>query len=165
MTINRKNIPALVLAMLPALALAAGDHAAPGGQHGNMPAAAEHDSAGTAGDAAKVTRTIPVEMHDNMRFTPDNITVKAGETVRFFVVNKGKVRHEMMIGSMAELNEHAEMMKKVPDMVHKEPNQISLAPGQRGAVVWQFTDAGAVNFACLQPGHKEAGMVGVVQVQ
>lgn len=164
MAINRKDISALVLALLPALAWAAGDHAAHGGQHDDK-AAAGHDAAGMAGDPARVTRTVPVEMDDTMRFTPDKISVKAGETVRFFVVNKGKLRHEMMIGSMAELNEHAEMMKKMPDMVHKEPNQISLAPGQRGGIVWQFTDAGTVDFACLQPGHKEAGMVGAVQVQ
>jgi uncharacterized cupredoxin-like copper-binding protein len=121
-------------------------------------------AAGMAGDPAKADRTIAVEMHDNMRFTPDKISVKAGETVRFFIVNKGQTPHEMVIGTAYEINEHAEMMKKMPGMVHKEANQITLAPGQRGGIVWQFTKAGTVTFACLQPGHKEAGMVGSVVV-
>ena len=92
------------------------------------------------------------------------MTVKAGETVRFFIVNKGKVPHEMVIGTTAEITEHAEMMKKMPGMVHKEANQITLAPGQRGGIVWQFAKAGTVTYACLVPGHKEAGMVGEAHV-
>lgn len=49
-------------------------------------------------------------------------------------------------------------------MVHKEANQITLAPGQRGGIVWQFAKAGTVTYACLVPGHKEAGMVATVEV-
>jgi plastocyanin len=88
-------------------------------------------------------------MNDTMRFTPDRLSVKAGETVRFFIVNKGKLPHEMVIGTGAEIDEHAAMMKKMPGMVHKEANQITLAPGQRGGIVWQFAKAGTVSFACL----------------
>ena len=180
---NKLNtlISALAMVALPAWAIAAGDHGAHGA-HGAMNAAsapmAGHDMAGMqamhndmhasmagmAGDAAKVSRTIPVEMNDTMRFTPGEISVKAGETVRFFIVNKGKVAHEMVIGTAEEIDEHAEMMKKMPGMVHKEANQITLAPGQRGGIVWQFAKAGTVSYACLVPGHKEAGMVGSVVV-
>ena len=71
----------------------------------------------------------------------------------------------MVIGTTAEITEHAEMMKKMPGMVHKEANQITLAPGQRGGIVWQFAKAGTVTYACLVPGQKEAGMVGEVTVQ
>jgi uncharacterized cupredoxin-like copper-binding protein len=39
-----------------------------------------------------------------------------------------------------------------------------LAPGKEGEIVWQFTKAGTVNFACLMPGHYEAGMKGQVKV-
>ena len=120
--------------------------------------------AGMAGDSAKVSRTIAVEMDDTMRFTPGDVSVKAGETVRFFIVNKGKVPHEMVIGTPEEITEHAEMMKKMPGMAHKEANQITLAPGQRGGIVWQFGKAGTVTYACLVPGHTEAGMVGTVEV-
>ncbi|MEO6660935.1 MAG: cupredoxin family protein [Burkholderiaceae bacterium] len=120
--------------------------------------------AGMAGNPAKVSRTIAVEMNDTMQFTPDKVSVKAGETVRFFIVNKGKVPHEMVIGTAEEIDEHAEMMKKTPSMVHKEANQITLAPGQRGGIVWQFAKAGTVTYAYLVPGHKEAGMVGTIEV-
>lgn len=178
MSMLNKMISFLAIAALPAWAIAAGDP----GAHGAMNAAAApayghsmagmpgmHDEmhasmAGMAGDPAKVSRTIPVEMNDTMRFTPGKVSVKAGETVRFFIVNKGKVPHEMVIGTAEEIDEHAELMKKMPGMVHKEANQITLAAGQRGGIVWQFAKAGTVAYACLVPGHKEAGMVGTVEV-
>lgn len=104
-------------------------------------------------------------MDDSMRFTPSRISVKAGETVRFFVKNSGKVQHEMVIGSTAELREHAEMMRKMPGMQHADANTITLAPGKRGGMVWQFTKPGQYEFACLIPGHLEAGMKGVINVE
>ena len=179
-----KLILTLALVALPAWAVAAGDHGAHGAEsaHSAMDMtsvpASGHDmagmqnmhkdmhasAAGMAGDPAKVERTIAVEMDDTMRFTPGSVSVKAGETVRFFIVNKGKVPHEMVIGTSEEIDEHAEMMKKMPGMVHQEANQISLSPGQRGGIVWQFAKAGTVNYACLVPGHKEAGMVGTMEV-
>jgi len=175
---NARTIKHLLIATLaaPLVALAAGEH---GGGHGKdmadmhkgmqgmhgSGATGGHDSAaGKPGDPAKVSRTVPVEMDDNMRFTPSEISVKAGETIRFFVVNKGKIPHEMVIGSQAELDEHAEMMKKMPGMKHAEPNQINLEPGKRGGIVWTFDKAGTFAFACLVPGHKEAGMVGKIAV-
>jgi uncharacterized cupredoxin-like copper-binding protein len=112
-----------------------------------------------------VDRTIEVTLDDAMRFTPDNISVKAGETVRFFVRNAGKIPHEMVIGSLDELKAHAEMMRKMPGMEHAEPNMITLKAGQRGGIVWQFDKSGSVDFACLIPGHMEAGMMGKVMVE
>jgi len=41
----------------------------------------------------------------------------------------------------------------------------SLAPGESGQLIWKFTRAGTVTFACLQSGHLEAGMRGAVAVQ
>lgn len=148
-----------LLAGFSSLALAGGKHA---GGHGH----GGHDSmAGKPGDSKAASRTVEVVMDDSMRFTPSKIDVKAGETVRFFVKNAGKIPHEMVIGTMAELKEHAEMMRKMPDMRHDDPNSITLKPGQRGGLVWQFDEAGTVDFACLLPGHMEAGMVGKVIVQ
>lgn len=166
----KKSLSILILGALPALALAGGDHA---GGHDMMQMSGmkgmsrgESDGAmGQAGDPAKVSRTIEVTMGDTMRFTPDKIKVKAGETIRFFIKNAGKIPHEMVIGSMSELKEHAEMMRKMPDMQHAEPNKITLGPRQRGSIVWKFDKAGVVNFACLVPGHMEAGMVGKIEVE
>jgi uncharacterized cupredoxin-like copper-binding protein len=121
-------------------------------------------SIGKAGNAAKVSRTITVDMNDAMRFAPSSITVKQGETVRLVVKNSGKLKHELVLGTEKELKEHYEQMKKFPEMEHDDPNMVSLAPGKTGEIVWQFTKAGTVNFACLQPGHYEAGMKGAVTV-
>nr|WP_315495110.1 cupredoxin family protein [uncultured Rhodoferax sp.] len=136
-------------------ALASGSH---GGGH------SEETAIGKAGVAAKATRTVTVEMADSMRYTPSEIQVKKGETVRFVVKNVGKVRHELSLGTEKELLEHLEQMKKNPGMEHDEPSKITLDAGKQGEIVWQFTKAGTVNFACLMPGHFEAGMKGQVKV-
>ena len=168
----KKFVSILVLACTPALAFAAGEHSGAHGAAGHSMAGnnmgghsmSGMSSVGKPGDPAKVSRTIEVVMDDAMRFTPVQIDVKVGETIRFFVKNSGKIPHEMVIGSMADLKAHAEEMKKMPGMQHAEPNMITLNSGQRGGLVWTFDQAGTVDFACLIPGHMEAGMVGKVNV-
>ena len=44
---------------------------------------------GIAGEARAVRRTIDIVMSDNMRFTPDRITVRLGATVRVHCVIPG----------------------------------------------------------------------------
>lgn len=140
------------------LTLAASSDIAHGDEH--------HDAAyGKPGDPAKVSRTIEIDMSDAMRFTPATITARKGETIRFVVRNSGKVKHEMVLGSIKELKEHAALMLKFPEMEHADPNQLSVDPGKTGEMIWQFTKAGAFDFACLQPGHFEAGMRGKVVVK
>jgi uncharacterized cupredoxin-like copper-binding protein len=154
---------ALVLSLVPvtgALAHGDEDHGKKGEQHADGHAAA----LGKPGDPGKVTRSIRVEMSDAMRFKPASIKVKRGETIRFIVRNTGKVKHEMVLGTIEELKEHAEAMRKFPEMEHADPNQVSVEPGKTGELVWQFTKAGTFDFACLVPGHFEAGMVGKVRV-
>ena len=119
---------------------------------------------GRAADPKKAKRTITVVMSDEMRFTPSEITVKKGEIVRFAVKNKGKVMHEMVLGTMEELQEHAELMKKFPDMEHDEPYMAHIAAGKSDEMGWQFTKAGEFHFGCLVPGHFEAGMKGRILV-
>ena len=118
---------------------------------------------GKLGDPGKVSRTIEITMVDN-RFKPAEIKVKQGETVKFVLRNTGKKKHEMMIGSMAQLDKHAKMMKKFPDMEHSDPNMVSVDPGKSGELVWQFTEAGTVNFACPLPGHFK-GMRGKFEIE
>lgn len=125
----------------------------------------EDTAFGREGDPAKATRTIRVDMSDTMRFTPAHITVKRGETVKLVATNKGQVLHEMVLGTSDELKKHAEMMKKFPGMEHDEPHMAHVKPGKSGEIVWQFTNAGEFQFACLIPGHFEAGMVGKVTVK
>lgn len=124
----------------------------------------EETAIGQPGDVAKVGRTITIDMADNMRFTPSNLQVRQGETVRLVIRNKGKVRHELSLGTQKDLLKHLEAMKKYPDMEHDEPNSVTLDPSKQGEIVWQFTRAVTVHFACLIPGHYEAGMKGSVRV-
>jgi uncharacterized cupredoxin-like copper-binding protein len=138
-----------------------------GDQHHAKPAGQmkmEQKDWGIGASPSKATRTIEVRMTDNMRFTPDRIDVKLGETVRFVVVNAGQVMHEFVLGTKKELDEHAAQMKKFPNMEHDEPYMTHVAPGKRGEIVWTFNRAGEFDFACLLPGHYEAGMVGKIKV-
>jgi uncharacterized cupredoxin-like copper-binding protein len=120
---------------------------------------------GQEGNPKLVTRTVKVDMTDNMRFTPSRITVRRGETVKLIVRNDGAVLHELVLGTAEALKEHAELMKKFPEMEHADANMAHVQPGKTGEIIWQFTKAGEFQFACLQPGHYEAGMVGTVTVK
>ncbi len=125
-----------------------------------------HDEStiGKAGVAANVKRTVAVEMSDAMRFMPAAISVNQGETIRFVVKNAGKLKHEFVLGTEKDLKEHYDAMKKYPGMEHDDPSMISVGAGKTGEVIWQFSKAGKVDFACLQPGHYDAGMKGQVKV-
>lgn len=151
-------IAATIFALASSVSLASGNHAG-GHSHGG-----EDSAIGAPGKADQVTRTVEVDMTDNMRFSPASIQVKQGETIRFKVKNSGQVKHEFVLGTDKELKEHYQVMLKNPEMEHEEPNMITLAGGKTGEVIWQFTKAGKVDFACLQPGHYDAGMKGAVTV-
>jgi uncharacterized cupredoxin-like copper-binding protein len=124
----------------------------------------EEHSFGRQGNPAKVSRTITVDMSDAMRFSPSEIQVKQGETIRIVAKNAGKVLHEMVLGNLAELKAHGELMKKFPNMEHDEPYMAHVGPGKSREIVWTFTKPGEFNFGCLVPGHFDAGMVGRVVV-
>lgn len=124
----------------------------------------EEKAFGREGDPQKAVRTINVDMSDKMRFSPDTITVKQGETVKFVVKNSGKIMHEFVLGTMGELKEHSALMQKFPGMEHAEPYMAHVAPGKTETIAWQFTKSGNFNFGCLIPGHFEAGMIGKVTV-
>lgn len=119
---------------------------------------------GREADFKRVTRTVKLDMTDGFRFTPADVTVRRGETVKFVVANSGRVLHEMVLDTTEELKAHAALMKKFPDMEHADANMAPVKPGAKGQIVWQFTEAGESPFACLIPGHYEAGMVGKVVV-
>lgn len=128
------------------------------------PVIKEQKDWGIAGDAKAVRRTITIRMTDDMRFQPSRIEVREGDTVRLRAENNGKVLHEIVIGTKAELDQHAELMKKHPGMEHDEPYMAHVAAGKRGDIVWHFNRAGNFDFACLIPGHYQAGMTGTITV-
>lgn len=151
------------------------------------PSKAEQTPFGRAGNPRRVDRTVHIEMEDTMHFyavasaqrrhvadvrpgmaprgMSGDVVVKMGETMRFIVRNDGKVMHEMVIGRMQDLKEHAELMRRFPGMEHDEPYMAHVAPGKKGEIVWQFTQAGEFHYACLIPGHMEAGMVAKITVR
>ena len=142
------------------LAYAHGDrHAA---QQGEAPA--EQTEWGIAGRVAAVSRTITLDMTDAMRFAPDHLGVQEGDTVRFVVRNRGRMLHEMVIGTPGELARHAALMAKFPGMEHDAPHLAHVDPGRSGEIVWHFNRAGSFEFACLIAGHYEAGMRGTLTV-
>jgi len=111
-----------------------------------------------------VTKTIEIEMNDEMEFTPDVIKVNKGDVIKFTHRNTGKLVHEFVLGTAVSLDEHAEMMKKFPGMEHSEPYMTHVAPGESGEVIWKFSQEGEFSFGCLIPGHYDAGMKGKVMV-
>ena len=128
----------------------------------------EHFSAGEPGNPKKPARTVTVTMRDGdgtMQFVPDRVDVKKGEQVYFIIQNKGVLKHEFTLASVQDNNKHAELMKKYPDMEHDDPNAKSVDPGKTAEILWKFTKAGTFEFACLIPGHREAGMHGAVVVK
>ena len=161
----------------------AGGHMMSGMQHGGGHA----NAAGEAGKASDVTRTVNIDMTDN-RYSTEEIAVKAGETIRFVVRNKGELVHEFNIGTPDMHKGHQKEMTMMVDhgvleadkinharmkmdmgggktMEHTDPNSALLEPGKSKEVVWKFSKAGTFEFACNVPGHYDAGMVGEIQVK
>lgn len=145
--------------------------AATGHAHGHDAAPDEHSPAGTQNTALTaqvVTRSIAVQMDDQMRFSPNQMAVQAGETIRFVVHNAGRTAHEMVLGSEAAIAEHAQAMRQgtahEAGHAHGAGAAITVAAGQTGELVVHFAQATTLQMACLIPGHYEAGMRGTVNV-
>lgn len=154
--------PPALLALLAAAAAVAVAIPALSHEHGDH---ASHAAYGQPGDPAKVSRSIAINMDDSMHYTPSRISVRRGETIRFVVRNSGRLEHEIVLGGADELRQHAAMMREHPAMIHTESNALMVDPGKTGELVWRFTQPGTVDFACLQPGHFEAGMRGQITVK
>ncbi|AQZ93784.1 plastocyanin/azurin family copper-binding protein [Halopseudomonas phragmitis] len=133
--------------------------------HGERPQLPPEQTAwGIAGDESAVDREVVIRMDDRMRFYPDHLEVREGETLRLVIRNEGQLLHELVLGSAEELAKHAEMMAQFPDMEHDEPWMAHVDPGQSQTLIWTFNRSGRFEFACLLPGHYQAGMLGALQV-
>ena len=159
-----KALNPLLLSVLLACALPAFAH----GDAANTKAASavkkEQKAWGIAGDAKAAKRTVTITMLDTMRFSPDKISVKQGETINIIIKNKGAMLHEFVIGTPKELVEHAALMLKFHTMEHDEPYIAHVPAGKTGKIVWHFNKIGDFDFACLIAGHYSAGMVGKIIV-
>ena len=128
----------------------------------------EHLSAGEPGDPNKPSRIVKVTMLEDgkrMLFEPAVVEVRTGEQIRFVIYNEGTWNHEFILATKADNRKHAELMKKFPDMEHNDPNAVRLSPFSFGEILWKFTKRGEFEYACLIPGHLEAGMHGEVIVK
>lgn len=159
-----KTLTTLLTSLLLAMPIVVTAHEGKDHKKTNEPVKKEQKEWGIAGDAKQVKRTIKLAMSDTMRFTPDKIEVRQGETVRISLKNSGKILHEMVIGTKKELEEHAALMLKFPTMEHDEPYMAHIPPGKTGEIIWTFNKAGEFDFACLIAGHYQAGMVGKILV-
>lgn len=158
--------PYLILAV--SLVAASGNaQAHAGARHESRaaPIVKEQKPWGIAGEAGRAERTVSIRMTDAMRFEPDTLQIRQGETVRLLLRNDGRLMHEMVIGTHAALAEHAEAMRKFPGMEHDEAYMAHVSQGRQGEILWHFNRAGEFGFACLIPGHYEAGMQGRIVVK
>ncbi len=154
-----KSLSLIVAALMSASAAFAGGT----GEH-------SHDEmeVGRPGIETEVTRTINVRMYETedgeYLYEPRDLAIKAGETIRFVIVNDGESPHEFVLDTMPKNEEHKALMEKFPEMEHEDPNAVRLEPGKEGTIIWTFENSGDFEFACLIPGHYEAGMFTPVAV-
>lgn len=136
--------------------------------HGHHHGGSESFSAGEPGDPNKSSKIVQVTMGESdgkMLFIPARFEIKKGEQIKFVLRNNGELDHEFVLANTAENLEHAEAMKKDPNMAHADANGRQLAPKMTSEIVWKFTKAGEFEYSCLIPGHREAGMVGTIVVK
>ena len=127
-----------------------------------------HFSAGVPGNPKKPARVIEVTMRDGdgrMEYVPGRVEVKRGEQIRFVIRNVGELAHEFVLASTQDNLKHAALMQKYPDMEHDDPNGKTVQPKGNSEILWRFTRRGQFEFGCLIPGHREAGMTGIVIVK
>ena len=144
---------------------AAEEHA---GNHAGMEHDEEHAAAfGEPAVAADADRTIMITARDTMRFEPQNLSIKAGETIRFVVNNTGQLPHSFTLGATEAQQEHEEEMQGMPmemmaGHMKDEPTGMVVQPGQTDSITWHFSGNMQLEFACHMPGHYQAGMKGLI---
>jgi uncharacterized cupredoxin-like copper-binding protein len=131
----------------------------------SVPSSSDTVSSQPTASASVPVRELRIEMDDTMRFSPSVLTVVAGEPVKLVVVNRGKLTHELVIGTAAELAHHQREMKSGSAAHHHHSDSaISVEAGQSREVVRSFDKSGELGIACFEPGHYEAGMKGTLTV-
>ena len=136
---------------------------------------------GEIGKPHEITRTITVKMYDNY-YEPAEINVKKDETIKFIVLNVGELVHEfniatkemhikhqpemmmlvendILLSDKIDKDKMKQMAKKNPSMGHSHPNSVLLSPGEKGELVWKFSNKAKIEAACNVPGHYEVGMI------
>ena len=160
------NVRKILLAALAAATVSSTALASPGPDH--IHGQGQATLYGEPGDPAKPARTMQIAMREvdgRMMFVPDRIVVQKGEQVRLRLVNDGEIDHELVLATVEQNLAHMKAMENMPDMAHEEPNARRLRPKASAEILWRFTNAGAFDFSCLIPGHRQLGMSGTVVVR
>jgi len=119
---------------------------------------------GSPGDPARATRTVEVRAGDDLDFQPDQVQVKAGETITFKVMNVSKLAHDFTLGDDAAQSAHEKEMRSASGSMKmaSDANAIDVAPGETKQLTWTFAKAGTTLYGCHEPGHYAAGMKGTI---
>jgi plastocyanin len=130
----------------------------PGGMMGfgqaYLGSAPDPGSPGFVAGTTTAPRIVRIVAGPRLRFYPDVVTVKQGETVTFEVTTVGLSVHEFMIGPAVDVAADTEGTPEVAD----------IGMMQTKSVTHTFEGAGPFAFACHAPGHYEAGMKGTIVV-
>jgi uncharacterized cupredoxin-like copper-binding protein len=122
-------------------------------------------------DLSSQLRVIAVETTDQLRYSPETLTVQTGETIRFEVTNSSTIEHEFVVGDQKLQEEHAEFMAEMSmnhqGMQHGDMSSYALTipPGETASLVINFEESGTLIYGCHIPGHYEAGMSGTILIE
>ncbi len=129
----------------------------PGSMMGGEPTAgtmADPNSSDFVPGSAAAPRTVSILATAQLRFVPDAVTVRQGETITFEVTTMGPLTHEFMVGPAADVAADRPGTPEIADLGMMDTQSLT----------YTFAGPGPYAFACHATGHYEAGMTGTVVV-
>ncbi len=124
-------------------------------------------------------RTIELQVGDNMKFTPNEITAKPGERLHVVIKDTGVMPKNAMAHNFVLLKKGANPKSFVeksqtaratnfiaPEVANEVIAHTSLVgPGETADVTFEAPPAGTYTFLCSFPGHFAVGMKGTLTVK
>lgn len=105
---------------------------------------------------------VTVEVNiDQSAFDIGSLRVREGTLVEFVVQNDDPIDHELVVGDAEVHARHADGTERRHPPV---PGEVSIAPGDRAMTFYEFSEPGAIVYACHLPGHVAYGMEGTIEV-
>ena len=101
------------------------------------------------GDGDERNKSVEIVMTE-MRFSPNRIDARAGQTVLMRIVNRGSQRHDLAFPAIG--------------MPNLQGVETLTMPGEATRLTISFDAPGTYPFQCTIPGHAAAGMTGAVFV-
>ena len=131
--------------------------AGPGSMMGRGPLSGALPGPGSPGfvpGTAASPRVVQITATTRLRFVPDTVIVKQGETVTFEVTSMSPIIHEFMVGPAADVAADKPGTPEIADIGMMATRSLTFT----------FAGPGPYTFACHATGHYEAGMVGTIAV-